>query len=177
MGRPGGGRGPGRALTYAELAARVDGAATALSGTRTLVLLAAENSVSWLVTYLAALQAGHVVLLAPGDRPAHLDGLVRAYRPGVVAARGADGWAVTSRTAGRHRRSTRTWPCSSPTSGSTGSPKLVRLSHDNLESNARSIVDALSLTDRDRAMATLPGTTATGCPWCTATWPAAPASS
>ena len=147
---------PGESLTYAELAARVDGAASALSGTRRLVLLAAENSVDWLVTYLAALQAGHVVLLAPGDRPAHLDGLVHAYQPAVVAARGAEGWAVTSRTDVQAPTLHPDLALLLPTSGSTGSPKLVRLSHHNLESNARSIVTALSLTDRDRAMATLP---------------------
>ena len=146
---------PSQTLTYAALADRVDDSAAALPTTRQVVLLAAENSVDWLVTYLAALAAGHVVLLAPGDRPAHLEALVRAYQPGVVASRAGRGWQVEHRDA--------PVPDLHPdlallltTSGSTGSPKLVRLSHDNLDSNARSIVAALALTDADRAMATLP---------------------
>ena len=39
-----------------------------------LVLIAAENTLDALVTYLGALHAGHVPLLAPGDRLQHLDG-------------------------------------------------------------------------------------------------------
>jgi acyl-CoA synthetase (AMP-forming)/AMP-acid ligase II len=42
------------------------------------------------------------------------------------------------------------------TSGSTGSPKLVRLSYDNLISNGQSIVEYLKIDDRDRAITTLP---------------------
>lgn len=42
------------------------------------------------------------------------------------------------------------------TSGSTGSPKLVRLSYQNLDSNARAIADYLALTPDDRAITMLP---------------------
>ena len=42
------------------------------------------------------------------------------------------------------------------TSGSTGSPKLVRLSYDNLQSNAASIAEFLDIRHTDRAATTLP---------------------
>jgi acyl-CoA synthetase (AMP-forming)/AMP-acid ligase II len=42
------------------------------------------------------------------------------------------------------------------TSGSTGSPKLVRLSHTNLVSNAAAIADYLDIRETDRAATTLP---------------------
>lgn len=42
------------------------------------------------------------------------------------------------------------------TSGSTGSPKLVRLSEKNLESNAQSIADYLNITDIERPVTSLP---------------------
>lgn len=42
------------------------------------------------------------------------------------------------------------------TSGSTGSPKLVRLSEKNLESNARSIIEYLHITADDRPVTGLP---------------------
>lgn len=42
------------------------------------------------------------------------------------------------------------------TSGSTGSPKLVRLSERNLKSNAESIVDYLHITENERPVTTLP---------------------
>ena len=42
------------------------------------------------------------------------------------------------------------------TSGSTGSPKLVRLSYDNLQANAESIADYLKITPDERPITTLP---------------------
>ena len=42
------------------------------------------------------------------------------------------------------------------TSGSTGSPKLVRLSEKNLESNARSIIEYLHITPNERPITGLP---------------------
>ena len=42
------------------------------------------------------------------------------------------------------------------TSGSTGSPKLVRHSYGNVESNARNVMNLFGLTPSERAMASLP---------------------
>ncbi len=42
------------------------------------------------------------------------------------------------------------------TSGSTGSPKLVRLSYDNIEANATSIAEYLSIDENERPITTLP---------------------
>lgn len=43
-----------------------------------------------------------------------------------------------------------------PTSGSTGSPKLVRISAENIAANTRSICEYLDLTEADRAVMSLP---------------------
>jgi acyl-coenzyme A synthetase/AMP-(fatty) acid ligase len=42
------------------------------------------------------------------------------------------------------------------TSGSTGSPKLVRLSYENMEANARSIIEYLKIDENERPITTLP---------------------
>jgi long-chain acyl-CoA synthetase len=42
------------------------------------------------------------------------------------------------------------------TSGSTGSPKLVRITYGNIEANARSIAEYLSITASDRPITTMP---------------------
>ena len=143
-------------LTYAALADLVDDAAASLGGGRRLVQLAADNSLDSLVTYLGALSAGHVPLLAPGDRLQHLDRLAAAYDPDVVAGAGEAGWRVVH----RHDRPTHELhpdlALLLPTSGSTGSPKVVRLSHTNLDSNAGSIAEALGIRATDRAVTSLP---------------------
>ena len=42
------------------------------------------------------------------------------------------------------------------TSGTTGSPKFVRLSYENIESNAHAIASYLSISETDRAIVTMP---------------------
>lgn len=61
-------------VTYSDLADRVHRATARLGNTRRLVLIAGANEIDVLVVYLAALLAGHPVLLAPGDHPAAFEG-------------------------------------------------------------------------------------------------------
>jgi non-ribosomal peptide synthetase component E (peptide arylation enzyme) len=146
----------GEVLSYAALAGLVDEEARRFGPGRRLVLVAAENTLACLVTYLGALRAGHVVLLAPGDRAQHLDGLVAAYDPDTVAGAGADGWQVVPRRQDPAHELHPDLALLLPTSGSTGSAKLVRLSHENLDSNARAIAESLGLGPEDRAVTSLP---------------------
>jgi acyl-CoA synthetase (AMP-forming)/AMP-acid ligase II len=147
---------PAATLSYADLAALVADAGARLGTGRRLVLIATENSVEALVTYLGALHAGHVPLLAPGDRLQHLDGLIEAYDPDVVAGRGDSGWQVTARRPRAAHDLHADLALLLTTSGSTGSPKLVRLSHENLDSNAAAIAESLGVRPSDRAMTSLP---------------------
>ena len=62
------------------------------------------------------------------------------------------------------------------TSGSTDSPKLVRLLAGNLQSNAESIASYLGLTPDDRAISSLPLAYCYGLSVCTATSPPEPVS-
>ncbi len=117
------------------------------------MLLAGANTVDALVVYLAALAAGHPVLLAPHDRPDFLRSLTDAYDPDVVAF--PDG-TLDERRAGSAHTLHPDLALLLSTSGSTGSPKLVRLSHENLRSNAESIAAYLDIRPGDRAATTLP---------------------
>ncbi|WP_338146123.1 AMP-binding protein [Streptomyces scabichelini] len=161
-------------LTYRALADQVSATVERLGPTRRLVLLAGANRADALVVHLAALSAGHPVLLVPGDSDSTVASLTSAYDPDVVARPDADGtWTLEDRRrdpgrAGRAGRAVRTGRAGSAhtlhpdlalllsTSGSTGSPKLVRLSHENLQANAESIATYLGITDTDRAATTLP---------------------
>ncbi|CAN7357544.1 AMP-binding protein [Arthrobacter sp. LjRoot78] len=144
-------------LTYQELAERVEALRLRLGTARRLVALTAGNDVASVVGYLAALAGGHPLILLPEDKPAAFDSLVAAYDPDVILRSGADGQNLLEerREVTRHQLHPDLALLLS-TSGSTGSPKLVRLSHANLQSNAESIADYLGIGEDDRAITTLP---------------------
>ncbi|MFJ2594104.1 AMP-binding protein [Streptomyces erythrochromogenes] len=145
------------AVTYRELAARVAATAERLGRTRRLVLVAGANTVDALVVHLAALSAGHPVLLVPGDHPEAVRSLVEAYDPDVVACPDDSGeWLLDERRPYSAHDLHPELALLLSTSGSTGSPKLVRLSHENLQANAESISEYLGIRDTDRAATTLP---------------------
>ncbi|MCM3688510.1 AMP-binding protein [Kocuria rosea] len=143
-------------LSYRELARRVDDVAERLGTERRLVVLAAANDLDSLVAYLAALAAGHPLLLVPADKPAALDSLVAAYDPDVVVRSGAGAPVLEERRPGTRHDLHPDLALLLSTSGSTGSPKLVRLSPENLQSNAEAIARYLGIGLEDRAATTLP---------------------
>ena len=123
-------------LSYRELASRVDAMALRLGPVRRLVALAAANDLDSLVAYLAALVGGHPLILLPEDKPAALDSLVAAYDPDVVLRPDGGTTVLEERRSGTGHELHPDLALLLSTSGSTGSPKLVRLSHANLQSNA-----------------------------------------
>lgn len=138
-----------RHVTYRDLADDVATAAADLGTQRRLVLIETRNDLATLVNYLGTLAGGHVALPLPiaGDHTAVLD----TYDPDVVIRDGA--------IEHRHPPSHDLHPDLAlllSTSGSTGSPKLVRLSRANLIANAESIASYLDIRNTDRAATTLP---------------------
>ncbi|WP_083266432.1 AMP-binding protein [Arthrobacter sp. U41] len=144
------------AVTYRELAERVDDLAVRLGTERRLVALTAANNLESLVAYLAALAGGHPLILLPEDKPAALESLVAAYDPDVIVRSGNGRTVLEERRPGTRHELHPDLALLLSTSGSTGSPKLVRLSHANLQSNAESISEYLNIGPDDRAATTLP---------------------
>ncbi|NNE12456.1 MAG: AMP-binding protein, partial [Ilumatobacter sp.] len=142
------------AVSYGELWDRVDARRRELDlDQRSLVVLAGANSLEFVVTYLALLDGRHVPVLAASTE--HAETLVEQWRP--TAAVTVDGASV------RIERLRSDSPDLHPdlalllgTSGSTGSPKLVRLSQRNLHANATSIATFLGLTADDVGITSLP---------------------
>jgi acyl-CoA synthetase (AMP-forming)/AMP-acid ligase II len=165
----------GETLSYDELQRRVSRCRAALAWpAKALVVVDTPRTLPGLVGYLAALSAGHAVTLVEEAGATLWDELVAAYRPELLV--GADGvrLAGQARQLGFRPRDTAdpaVWwrPDADPsaalhpglamlarTSGSLGRPKGIRLSFDNLRSNALAIVAALGLRRDDRAMTALP---------------------
>jgi acyl-CoA synthetase (AMP-forming)/AMP-acid ligase II len=116
------------------------------------VLFGASNSVRSVVDYLALTEVGASVLLADPAAPAQmLDAWRAAYRPDSVC-----GFLNAADLMGSGDGAARMESVLLPTSGSTGSPKFVRLSRSNLIANASQIVDALRIGPADRVFAHLP---------------------
>ncbi|MEU7901673.1 AMP-binding protein [Actinoplanes sp. NPDC049118] len=142
-------------VSYAELAARIDVAARSFGDRRRLILIAGGNAVDAVAKYLGALAAGHAVLLVPDD-DAVIESLTATYDPDVVCRPAGARWAITERRSGSAHVLHPDLALLLSTSGSTGSPKLVRLSYENLRANAESIAAYLGIRHTDRAATTLP---------------------
>ena len=146
-------------ISFAELADRVDAARARLGMERRLVLLATRNHPDAVVLYLAALAGGHPLILVDAGNDEAFRSLFDAYDPDVVAyprVRAEGGWEIDERRAGTAHDLHPDLALLLSTSGSTGSPKLVRLSATNLRANAEAIASFLAITPADRAITSLP---------------------
>lgn len=144
----------GTAVTYRELSGRVAERARELGDRRGLVMIAGANEPELVVTHLAALAGGHVSWLVPSLAGAERQRDI--FGPGPVVHADGPGVAIEiSHTAPVHDLHP-DLAMLMGTSGSTGSPRLVRLSHGNLQSNAEAIAAYLGLTHADRAITSLP---------------------
>lgn len=147
----------GTRLTYAELdrAANAFGLALRHPG-RALVLLFADNSAGFAIAYAAALLRGHAVALFDAALdPKRKSALVLLYRPAFVVDC-ADGPTPSVRALGAGPRVHEDLALLLSTSGSTGSAKLVRLSHGAVLSNARAIAESLCIAPGAVAPTSLP---------------------
>ena len=160
----------GTSMTYRELADYVDGI-KALSLRRALAFNLCESSPASVVGYLGFLGSRVVPLLLDKKIDRSLLGnLLEVYQPDYLY--------VPTQTAGefpgyeekkqvlhyslmerKEPSGTELYPDLAlllTTSGSTGSPKLVRQSYRNIQSNAEAIAQYLELDENERPVTTLP---------------------
>lgn len=159
-------------MRYGELVARVaelSAALRAATGPRALVFLAMGADSASVLLYLACLDASLPVCLCEPNA-ASLAKLIAAYAPELLllpesleapaaatrVALGVSGYRGWARRGAAPRSLHPDLALLLTTSGSTGSPKLVRLTLANLVSNATSIVEYLELGPEERAAGSLP---------------------
>lgn len=144
-----------RVVTHAELADLVDERRLALGATSRLVVVHGSNTLDFVVTYLAALDGGHPVIIAKDARSAASLGARFGAAVGVDAS-AFSAVRIERLDASPHQSFHSDLAALMTTSGSTGSPKLARLSHDAVTSNAIAIAESLDLGADDRAITSLP---------------------
>lgn len=160
--------GPSASISYQELVAQADDVAKPLTP-RSLVFCLTSNTPESVFGYVGFLRAGHVcMMLSSAIEDSKLRILATQFRPNFVwspSNRSNGGLGVMIRTHGTYGlfRLAELPPTMSDdltllmaTSGSTGSPLMVRQTAKNLSSNASAIIDSLQLTSNDRALTTLP---------------------
>ena len=166
----------GRTVDYSELK-RLSGEWAAKVPSRSLVFLLVGNNLDSLVAYVACLNHGIVPLMLD----AHIDGQLlqrfqETYRPDFIWRPGESGYVLeplntrnVNTVKGADKLSCNSCVSLSKedrlhpdlallltTSGSTGSPKLVRQSYANIKANTASIVEYLKLDASERPITTLP---------------------
>jgi acyl-CoA synthetase (AMP-forming)/AMP-acid ligase II len=139
--------------------------------TESLVLLLCQNQYESVLFYINAVQRGVVPILIDADSDHSLvRSLICEYKPNFIFAPSIkelqfDGYLVKQNLRD-YSLLKRDQECTIfinselsillSTSGTTGSPKLVRLSHNNLLSNASSISEYLKLDTSEIAISSLP---------------------
>ncbi|EGQ9325605.1 AMP-binding protein [Vibrio cholerae] len=139
-------------VSYEQLESDIISFSKRLPQTRSLVFLSVGNDYNSVVSYLACLKKGYPFLILDIDLDESLKELLfEQYQPNLHIESGN----IKVLNEDKHTLHTDLAMMMS-TSGTTGSPKLVRLSRDNLSSNARSIQEYLNITPSDVAITTLP---------------------
>ncbi len=160
----------GRAVSYNEMLQLADQIGQAV-GTRCLVFSMCRNCMDSVAGYIGFLRHHIVpVMVAEQIAPELLTNLLEAYHPsyfylpiectalvpcGTAVWSGED-YTLLQLDYEQDYKLADELALLLTTSGSTGSPKLVRQSVRNIEVNTRSIVEYLDITENDRAITTLP---------------------
>jgi len=127
----------GTRLTYDKLAERVAARAKELQR-GVLQFCLCKNTIESIVEYLACLEAGAPVVLLDATKDSEtIENLRKIYKPGETKCHPDLALCLT-------------------TSGSTGSPKLVRLTLRNIIANAESITEYLRINANERPITMLP---------------------
>ena len=127
----------GRRLTYAELGELVSERSHSLQRS-VLQFCLCKNTIESIVEYLACLEAGAPVVMLDATKDAEtIENLRQIYKPGITKCHPDLAVCLT-------------------TSGSTGSPKLVRLTQRNIIANAESIAEYLHLDANEQPVTMLP---------------------
>jgi len=157
-------------ITYAELEKVTDEIAEALlSNHKKLIFLFTTNTILSVQAYIAALKSTDAVLLLDSKLNEEIrNNLIDTYQPEIIFSddrseiKGYEKKKISVlencfvRTENSEVKIHPSLKVLLSTSGTTGSPKLVRLSAENIQSNAESIAQYLEIDENEKPITTLP---------------------
>ena len=160
-------------LTYGELLNRCNQLCDKLRFKhKKLVFLFCDNTVESIIIYLSILRSGNSVYLANNRMDNSLKkNLINLYKPEIIfsmdnlnliledyidSESGPDIFYYQSKNIYENKSPHNYLALLLSTSGTTGSPKFVKLSYKNLQSNAESIAEYLNITEIEKPVTSLP---------------------
>ncbi len=156
-------------MDYGTVRAHIDRIAPLFAAqTRGLVFCCVPRSIDGVIAYLSAATSGNAVAMIDPSLP-RLQETVAAYQPEWIVASAENSFS-SYQECGNPLTSLKLWKRKNTnadslhpdfyllflTSGSTGSPKAVRLSYANLAQNTAAIISSLGLTAATRTVLPLP---------------------
>lgn len=158
-------------LSYSQLAEESDALFSSVGAVKSVALFLGANDAESIIVYVGMLRNEIVpIMLDPDSSVEYIDKLIVTYKPNWIFVQENPQLSLSeyfvflslnSYNLYQRKTPTETRICQElslllPTSGSTGSPKLVRLSHSNLVQNSLSISQALPMLPHDSTITTLP---------------------
>lgn len=159
-----------RSVTYAELEIESQNLSERIKlSAKGLIFLFTTNNLESVLSYIAILKSGNAVLLLDEKLNDEIrNGLIKNYKPDfIISSNGNipenysfsfkyESLNIIRRTENNAIKIFSELSVLLSTSGTTGSPKLVRLSYKNIQSNAESIAEYLQTNENERPITTLP---------------------
>ncbi|MBN1295084.1 MAG: hypothetical protein JXB48_24835 [Candidatus Latescibacteria bacterium] len=145
-------------ISYKELSELANQFQKIIGNSRKLIMIEMANELDPIIAYLACLREKHPAILVYPENPQLITQIKNNYKPDIIYEK-IDGKYVinyqSEETVFLNNLSSDLSIVLS-TSGSTGSAKCIRLSAENLNANARSIVEYLELDSSQKAITNLP---------------------
>ena len=156
-------------ITYSDLFQQIEDFSR-LFNSKHLIFIIGENDIASIVAYLSSIEFGVVpLLLGSKTNQEQIDNLINIYKPKYIFQKinlnlhseyyfssKFRGYSFFTSDGCDEIKLHPDLALLLTTSGSTGSPKLVRLTKKNLISNAKSISKYLNIKSNDRAISSLP---------------------
>lgn len=160
----------GKVISYEELDVESEKLAEKLNiKSKSLIFLYTANNSGSVITYIAALKSGNAVLLLDEKLNDEIrTGLIKNYKPDFIVTSNKqtpvgynlefefESLSYYKNQIPNQEKIFDDLAVLLSTSGTTGSPKLVRLSADNIQSNAESIAQYLQIDENEKPITTLP---------------------